>query len=67
MKVSGEYTDPEKKDIAKQDDETLDETGADHTGSNNTDENSEGRKEGKSFYEKKREVEPGSENKDEQK
>lgn len=47
--------DPDKN---KSEEETpLDETGADHIGSNNTDENSEGRKEGKSFYEKLRENE----------
>lgn len=42
----------------------LDETGADHVGSNNTDEDSEGRKEGKSYYEKLREMtDPGKEKK----
>jgi hypothetical protein len=48
---------PVEQGIIKSEDETpLDETGADHIGSNNTDENSEGRKEGKSYYEKLREL-----------
>lgn len=50
--------DPDKNNPKEEEEETpLDETGADHIGSNNTDENSEGRKEGKSFYEKLRENE----------
>ncbi|MGZ3898819.1 MAG: hypothetical protein ACXVNM_08435 [Bacteroidia bacterium] len=59
MKEKKEFTDPHIKDFGKDNDGTLDETGAEHTGSNNTDENSEGRKEGKSYYEKLREVDPG--------
>jgi len=57
MKANNDYTDPEEN-TGKENDDTLDETGADHIGSNNTDENSEGRKEGKSYYEKVREVDP---------
>jgi len=57
MKNFNTYTDPEEN--PENEEETpLDETGADHIGSNNTDENSEGRKEGKSYYEKVREVDP---------
>lgn len=53
MHLNNINPDPDKN---KSEEETpLDETGADHIGSNNTDENSEGRKEGKSYYEKLRE------------
>lgn len=58
MKTINDDTDPEKKDLVKYDNGTFEETGAEHVGSNNTDENSEGRKEGKSYYEKIREVDP---------
>lgn len=48
--------DPNPNDITQKEEVPLDETGAEHIGSNNTDENSEGRKEGKSYYEKLREI-----------
>jgi hypothetical protein len=49
-------TDPNPENEMNEEEVPLDETGAEHIGSNNTDENSEGRKEGKSFYEKLREL-----------
>jgi hypothetical protein len=51
-----ENENPENIEPVNEEETPLDETGADHLGSNNTDENSEGRKEGKSFYEKLRET-----------
>ncbi len=66
MKNLNNTPDPENENQTNEDETLLDETGAEHIGSNNTDENSEGRKEGKSFYEKLREVEEDKDTKNKQ-
>lgn len=58
--------DPEEENPLSNEDTEIKETGADEPHSNNTEENSEGRKEGKSYYEKLRElhIEPKEMDKD---
>lgn len=60
MKTTENHPDPDNENNVNEEEAPLDETGADDPNSNNTEENSEGRKEGKSYYEKLRELDEDS-------